>query len=156
MKTIVKISILIFVVVMSGSCLRKDLPNLPLYVGNSITNFYVEFRFEDTTTLYNGQPVVAYQKLVVSQSIDTTAHTITASINVPAVNGKFTAAQRAKVSLNALWPYFDISTAATIKAVGSTPAAGDVTDCGKPLTYQVTSASGKSQTWTVTVTALNK
>lgn len=138
------------------SCLKKDLPELPLYQGNDITNVYIEYRFLDESQTYNGAPVVAYQKLVVNQQIDSAEHVINIDITVPDANGSFTEQQRAEVTLTKLWPYFDISTAATIKATNSTPPPGDETDCSKPLTYDVIAANGQVQHWKIVVKSFNK
>lgn len=155
MKTLFKIltGIIVF---FSASCLRKDLPTLPLYTGNEITNVYIEYRYEDTTDIYNGEPVVAYQKLNIQQDIDTSAHTISLTLTVPPASGSFTDAERDKVMLTGLWPYFDVSTAATIKPLGDTPRPGDKTDCSKPLSYEVVAANGQAQKWTIIVKALQK
>lgn len=149
------ISIGIFLIMtLLTSCLKKDLPNYPLWDGNYINNVYVEYRWQDTTQLYNGQPVVAYQKLKVTQTIDSTNNTINVTLTVPAANGSFTAAQRANVNLRNLWIYFDISNSATLKAVGKTPAPGDSANLSQPLTYEVTAANGQKRTWTVIVAPL--
>lgn len=138
------------------SCLKRDLPELPSYHGNDITSVYIEYRFLDESQMYNGAPVVAYQKLIVNQQIDTVDHTINIDITVPAANGSFTEEERSQVKLKKLWPYFDISTAASINATGSTPAPGDLTDCSTPLTYEVKAANGQVKNWEIIVKSFNK
>jgi hypothetical protein len=133
------------------SCLKKDLPNLQLASGNDIVLVNAEYRFNGSQ-IVNGQPVVDYQKLDASaQTVDLANTSITVKIVVPASNGDFTDEERAKVSLNKLWLYFNISAAATMKGISGTPDPGYPTDCSKPLKYQVTAANGAIKTWTITV-----
>ncbi len=146
--------IILLIMTLFSSCLKKDLPNYPLWDGNYIDNVYVEYRWQDTTQTYNGQPVVAYQKLNVAQTIDSVNNTINITLTVPAANGSFTSAQRAKVRLSHLWIYFDISNSATIKGIGKTPAPGDSANLSQPLTYEVTAANGQKRTWTVNIAPL--
>ncbi|WP_341839602.1 DUF5018-related domain-containing protein [Chitinophaga caseinilytica] len=134
---------------MLTSCLKKDLPEYPLWDKNEIDNVYVEHRFE-SDQVYNGKPVVAYQRLnIASKTVDAATNTINIVLTVPAANGSFTDAERAKVSINKLWVYFDISTAATMQGTGGTPRPGDPANASKPLTYEVTAANGQKKTWTV-------
>jgi len=143
----------IFSLVLLSSCLKHDLPSYPSFSDNYISNVNIEYRY-NSSQMYDGDSVVAYQKLNVSQTIDSANSTINVTLTVPAANGSFTSAQRANVSLTHLWVYFDISTAATMKGINGTTDPGFVTDCSKPLTYEVTSASGKKRTWTVNVAPL--
>lgn len=143
------------IITMLSSCLKKDLPVYPEFDANEITLVNVEYRFNGSQMM-NGQPVVAYQKLTVAQTIDKTSNTINVVITVPPASGEFTAEERAKVSQNKLWFYMNISTAAKISPVEGTPALGDPSDATKPLKYVVKAANGASKAWTINVTALNK
>ena len=136
-----------------SSCLKEGLPKYPLFAGNAITNVYVEYRY-NSSQQYGGQPVVAYQKLVVSQVIDSAHSTINVTLAVPAANGTFTSTERAKINLNNLVMYFDVTTAASMTAAAGTPKPGDVGDLSKPLSYVVTAANGQKRTWTVIVAPL--
>ncbi len=144
---------LLIITTLFSSCLKEGLPNYPLFGDNKITNVYVEYRY-NSSQQHGGQPVVAYQKLIVSQVIDSASSTIKVTLAVPAANGTLTSAERAKISLNNLVMYFDISTAATITAAGGTPKPGDAGDLSKSLSYVVTAANGKKRTWTVNVAPL--
>jgi hypothetical protein len=144
---------LLIITTLFSSCLKEGLPKYPLFGDNKITNVYVEYRY-NSSQQYGGQPVVAYQKLIVSQVIDSASSTIKVTLAVPAANGTFTSVERAKISLNNLVMYFDISTAATITAAGGTSKPGDVGDFSKPLSYVVTAANGQKRTWTVNVAPL--
>lgn len=135
-----------------SSCLKKDLKDYPLFDTNEITLVNAEYRFNGSGTM-NGQPIVAYQKLTVTQTVDQTNSVINVTIAVPAANGQFTASEKAKVVQNKLWFYMNISTAATISPTGGTPALGDPTDATQPLKYVVTAANGTSRVWTINVTS---
>ncbi|WP_449436588.1 DUF5018-related domain-containing protein [Pedobacter steynii] len=137
-----------------SSCLKKGLTDYPLFDTNEITLVNVEHRFNGTSTQYD-QPLVAYQKLTIAQQIDKVNSTINVQITVPAANGQFTDAEKAKVSQSKLWFYLNISTAASITPVPGTPKLGDPTDATKPLKYIVTAANGAARTWTINVTAFN-
>jgi len=135
-----------------SSCLKKDLKDYPLYDTNEITLVNAEHRFNGSATM-NGQPIVAYQKLNVTQTVDKTNATINVVISVPAASGQFTAVEKAKVVQSNLWFYLNISTAASISPTGGTPALGDPTDATKPLKYVVTAANGASRVWTINITS---
>lgn len=135
-----------------SSCLKKDLPEYPAFDGNEITLVNAEHRFNGSGNM-NGQPIVAYQKLNVTQTVDKTNATINVTISVPAASGQFTATEKAKVVQSRLWFYFNISTAATIAPTAGTPTLGDPTDATKPLKYVVTAANGASRVWTINITS---
>ena len=137
---------------MLTSCLKKDLPVLPLWDENEITLVNIEYRFNGTGVI-NGQPVVAYQKLVAANQIDRENATINLEVTVPDPSGQFTAEEKAKVSQSNLWVYMNISTAATIAPVEGTARPGDAADLTKPLKYEVTSANGSKRIWTINVTS---
>lgn len=155
-----KVNYLFFILIFSSlsmlsSCLKRDLKDYPLFEANLISLVSAEHRFNGTGTL-NGQPVVAYQRLTSTTTVDTVANTANVTLTVPAPNGQFTAAERANVVQTKLWFYINISTAATIRPLDGTPALGDPTDATKPLKYEVTAANGAKRVWTVNVTAFNK
>lgn len=143
------------IITMLSSCLKKDLPVYPEFDANEITLVNVEYRFNGSQMM-NGQPVVAYQKLTVAQTIDKTSNTINVVITVPPASGEFTTAERVKVLQNKLWFYMNISTAAKISPEEGTPALGDPSDATKPLKYNVKAANGANKVWTINVTAFNK
>lgn len=141
--------IALLIITCLSSCLKKDLPNYPLWNGNYITNVYVEYRWSDSTNMYNGQPVVAYQRLNVTTQIDSVNNVINLSLSIPAISGSFTNAQRYDIKQNHLWISFDVSNSATIAPAGTTPKPGFVTDLTQPQTYVVTAANGQKRTWTI-------
>lgn len=144
----------LFAVALS-SCLEYNLPELPLYEGSEITLVSVEHRFNGSQTMH-GQPIVAYQKLTVSQQINKDAGTVNVQISVPGPTEQFTAEEREKVVQTHLWFYVNISTAATIKPIEGTPKLGDPSDATKALKYEITAANGSKKIWTINVTAFDK
>lgn len=158
MKNKIKFSLgigLLLVFASLTSCLKHDLPAYPLWDGAYINNVYMEFRY-NSGQMYNGQPVVADQRLTVNQTIDSAKNTISVTVIVPPASGSFTDSIRNLVSQTDLWPYFDLSTAATMAPAGSTPSPGNSTDFTKPQSYIVTAANGQKRTWTVTVVSFTK
>lgn len=147
--------LLLLITLASSSCLKRDLPDLPLYDQNEITLVNTEYRFSGSGTM-NGQPIVAYQKLDVAQQVNKETGTINVQITVPAASGQFTTEERNKVVQTHLWFYYNVSTAATMKAIDGTPAPGDPADATKPLKYEVTAANGAKKVWTVNVTSFTK
>ncbi|WP_316816684.1 DUF5018-related domain-containing protein [Pedobacter nyackensis] len=147
-------SILLLIVTLTTSCLKKGLEDYPVFEDKEITLVGAEYRFPGTV-IKNGQPVIAYQPLSVAVvgGIDKTNAVINVAITVPAANGSFSAAEKAKVVQSKLWFFVNISTAATIAPVSGTPALGDPTDATKPLKYTVTAANGTSRVWTINVTS---
>lgn len=153
MKTKLNTLVLLVLALAFSSCLKKDLPELPLYDANEITAVNIEHRYESSTLNMWGQPVVSYKKMNTSQTIDKANSVINVTVAVPAASGDFTVAEKAKVAQNKLWLYLNISTAATISPTGGTPALGDPTDCTKPLKYIVKAANGATRVWTVNITS---
>lgn len=153
-KITASIILMVFILPLS-SCLKHDLPSYPLWDGNLITNVNAEYRFEGSADFW-GNPVVAYQRMQTTVEIDTSHNTVTLDITVPEASGAFTSAIRDQVSKSTLWPYFDISTSATMEATGGTPAPGNKTDFSQPQTYVVKAANGSVRQWTVTVRSFVK
>ncbi|WP_341837311.1 hypothetical protein WJU16_05455 [Chitinophaga pollutisoli] len=145
-------SLLSAIMICLSACLKKDLPEYPLFDGNEITLVSAEHRF-NTGRMMNGQPVVGYQKLTTASQIDKANGVINVSITVPGASGDFTAAEKTKVTQSNLWFYCNISTAATIKAINGTPSLGDPTNATKPLQFEVTAANGEKRTWTINITS---
>lgn len=148
-------SILLILVTLFSACLKKDLPEYPSFDGTNIDNVYLEYRY-NTSMLYNGQPVVGYQRLTVTKTVDEANNKINLTVTVPAASGTFTSAERDKVVLTNLWMYFDISTAATVSPAGGSPKLGDPANMALPQQYTVTAANGKVRMWTITITNFTK
>lgn len=139
-----------------SSCLKKDMPALPLWDANYIDHIFVEYRYNSGETYYD-KPIVAYQRLITSSLvIDSVNSIIRFDIVVPSPIGTFTAEERDKVRQDSLWVYMDLSTGATIGPVGNTPKPGYVTDLTQPQVYEVTAANGETREWTIMVTNFSK
>ena len=88
-------------------------------------------------------------------SINEDEAVVTATFTVPAASGSFTDAERAKVSLNKLVVYFNVSTAARVTPLDGSPKLGAPGDWTSERRYSVMAANGTKKTWTVKV-VLNK
>ncbi|WET68729.1 hypothetical protein [Sphingobacterium sp.] len=138
-----------------SSCLKKDLPDYPLFDGNSITVVNAEHRFKSRIKTMHGEPIVVMKGLTVSSQVDDANSVINVSVTVPAAEtgsgADFTADEKANVKQNALWFYYTISTAATLAPLDGTAKPGDPADGTKPLKYRVTAANGKTRDWVINV-----
>jgi hypothetical protein len=158
MKNQVKSTILLmllFIMALFTSCLKKDLPGYPSFEGASIDKVYLEYRYNGGET-FNGNPVVAFKAMSVTQTIVAERSTINLVVAVPPASGSFTNEERDRVSLSNLIMYFDISTAASAVPVEGAPKLGDLVDLTIPRKYEVTAANGNKKTWTISVTSFNK
>lgn len=102
-----------------------------------------------------GEFKVAEKELEKSNSINEDEAVVTATFTVPAASGSFTDAERAKVSLNKLVVYFNVSTAARVTPLDGSPKLGAPGDWTSERRYSVMAANGTKKTWTVKV-VLNK
>lgn len=155
MERIYKFSFAFFIITITTSCLKQDLPDYPLWEDNEITNVFVEYRFESSDD-YRDDPIVAYKKLTVEQTIDTVESTINIDITVPEAGNEFTEEVRSMVTQDKLWMYVDISTAATIEAINGTPPLGDPVNLINPLHYRVTAANGDVREWVIITDSFTK
>jgi len=155
MKTLKYIPLLLISCLLFVGCLKKGLPEYEDWDLNIIQNVYVEHRYE-TDKLLNGEPVVGYQRLNVTKTVDELNNTIYIKIEVPAANGTFTSAIRDKVLQTNLWMYVDISTAASISPLNGSPKLGDPADLTKDHSYKVTAANGSEKKWVIKVSSFQK
>ena len=141
--------------ILNTSCLKKDLPEYPLFDGNSIMVVNAEHRFESRIKTMHGEPIVVMKGLSISSQIDENASVINITVKVPAAetgtNADFNVEEKANVKQNSLWFYYTISTAATITPIDGTAKPGDPADGTKPLKYRVTAADGTSRDWTINI-----
>lgn len=138
-----------------SSCLKKDLPSYPEFSDAEISLANIEYRYKIANPVAGKDSIVAYVKLTnVSHVIDAASGTINITLDIPSATPTFSGKERTKVSLNRLWPYFGISTAATMKGINGTANPGNVTDCSKPLQYEVTAADGKKKVWKINIAPL--
>lgn len=136
-----------------ASCSKED---LPAYEEAEITKVGAYHRFysgdKDALT---GENIVAEKELTSTVDIDSDKGIANATFSIPAANGKFTEAERAKVSLSNLVVYVNVSTAAHVTPVEGAPKFGTPADWTKKHKYNVMAADGTTKTWTVKV-SLNK
>lgn len=153
----------VFIMLMSmvlTSCLKKDLPEYPLFDGNSITVVNAEHRFKSRIKKINGEPIIVMKGLTVNSQIDEATSTIKLTVTVPAAetgdNADFNAEEKALVKQSALWLSYTISTAATMTPLDGTGKPGDPADATKALKYRITAANGSTRDWTVSVVTFNQ
>lgn len=155
MKYYKYVLLLLFSVSLLSSCLKKGLPEFENWDLNNIDNIYVEHRYESDKIL-NGKPVIAYQRLTVTRTVDEANSTIDLKIQVPAASGAFSTAVRDQIMQSHLWMYMDISTAAKITPVAGSPQLGDPIDLTKEHQYQVTAANGTAKVWKIQISSFQK
>lgn len=102
-----------------------------------------------------GENIVAEKELDRTNNIDSEHGVATAVFTIPAAGGKFTEAERAKVSLSNLVVYVNVSTAARVTPLDGSPKFGVPADWTREHKYSVMAADGTKKIWTVKVT-LNK
>ena len=124
-----------------ASCSKED---LPAYEEAEITKVGAYHRF------YSGD-----KELDRTNDIDSDNGIATAVFTIPAAGGKFTEAERAKVSLNNLVVYVNISTAARVTPLDGSPKFGVPADWTQEHKYSVMAADGTKKIWTIKV-SLNK
>ena len=133
--------LLLMCVPIISSCSKED---LPAYEEAEITKVGAYHRFysgdKDAIT---GENIVAEKELDRTNNIDS-EH-----------GGKFTEAERAKVSLSNLVVYVNVSTAARVTPLDGSPKFGVPADWTREHKYSVMAADGTKKIWTVKVT-LNK
>lgn len=136
-----------------ASCSKED---LPAYEEAEITKVGAYHRFysgdKDALT---GENIVAEKELDRTNDIDSDNGIATAVFTIPAAEGKFTEAERSKVSLNNLVVYVNISTAARVTPLDGSPKFGVPAYWTQEHKYSVMAADGTKKIWTIKV-SLNK
>ena len=136
-----------------ASCSKAD---LPAYEEAEITKVGAYHRFysgdKDALT---GENIVTEKELDRTNDIDSDNGIATSVFTIPAAGGKFTEAERAKVSLNNLVVYVNISTAARVTPLDGSPKFGVPADWTQEHKYSVMAADGTKKIWTIKV-SLNK
>ena len=150
-----KYLLLLFATVSFSSCLEGGLDDLPVYDEANIKGIKFEYRWmvkEGT-----GEKL-SVKSLNTSYDINEEASTVTCNITVPAAGGQFTEEVRDKVSLKNLNAFCTISTAATMKPLGSAPVLGKIGDFSQQnMEYEVTAADGKTKkVWKLVIASFNK
>ncbi len=142
---------LLLAVIIMGvtSCLKAGLDDLPAYEDANITDFYLEYRYQTTQ---DGNTVTKFVRLTTDSKDISDQATVNITVSIPAADGTFTEAERAKVSLTNIIGYCYLSNAARIEPIEGASTLGTVGNFSAPVKYKVTAADGTtSKVWTVTV-----
>ncbi|MGL5318042.1 MAG: DUF5018-related domain-containing protein [Bacteroidales bacterium] len=151
----IKYVIALMVMILTTSCLKMGLDELPAYENAEILSMKFEYRWYNEAVGLGNMVVVPLT--VRNLQINSEAATITLDISVPAVSTTLPAEQREKVELNNIVGYCDISTAAVIKPLEGAPTLGIFGDFSKKdLKYEVKAANGAKKVWSVTVNSFTK
>lgn len=131
-----------------ASC-RWGLDELPVFDEANITSINFETRWVDPQT----NSFRVQQLTVTNLAIDPTENTIEFKLVVPAQSSTFPSDVRSQVALNKLVMICNISNAATIKPIGTTPVPGTIGDFSQSnLNYEVIAADGKTKKeWTIKI-----
>lgn len=154
MKKIITYLPVLLLCIISNSCLKSGLDELPAFSDAEITSFKFEYRWIDDSTENNQLQVI---QLPTETMINTDDNIINCIITVPAANADFSASERENVTLSNIVGYTDISTAATIEPVGSAPTLGVVADyTADTMQYKVIAADDSSKVWTLVISEFIK
>lgn len=133
-----------------------DKADLPAYEEAEITKVGAYHRFysgdKDAVT---GENIVSEKELGSKFSIDSKSGVASTILTIPDAGGKFTEAERAKVSLSNLVVFVNVSTAARVTPIEGSPKFGVPADWTKEHKYSIMAADGTTKIWTVKV-SLNK
>lgn len=133
-----------------------DKADLPAYDEAEITKVGAYHRFfTDDKDAITGEPIVAEKELTGSYNLDSDQAIASVTFTIPAAGGKFTEAERAKVSLSNLVVYLNVSTAARVFPMEGSPKLGVPANWTAEHKYAIIAADGTQKVWTVKV-ALNK
>lgn len=139
--------LLLLICLQFASCSKED---LPAYEDALITKVGAYHRFitgdKDAMT---GEFISAQKELTGEYSIDEENGVAAATFTIPAAGGKFSEEERAKVSLNNLVVYINVSTAARVTPIEGAPKLGTPADWTSPHKYKVMAANGAEKIWTV-------
>ncbi|APU11051.1 hypothetical protein Q4599_10910 [Cellulophaga lytica] len=154
MKKIITYLPVLLLCIISTSCLKSGLDELPAFSDAEITSFKFEYRWIDDTTENNKLQVI---QLNTEALINTEDNSINCIITVPASNADFSVSERENVTLSNIVGYTDISTAATIEPVGNAPKLGVIEDfSADTMQYKVIAADKSNKIWTLYITEFIK
>lgn len=146
-----KFFMMTLVVMVCTSCLENNLEELKTYTGNEITSIQgVYYRYYSSDIIdASGEQAVKQVSLNVSNTQkDAEAGTLNFNVSLPT---NFPEEEKANVNAGNLVVVFNISTAAVIEPIGSSPKLGTPGDWSKPNEYRVKAADGNKKVWTVTM-----
>ena len=152
----IKFLLAILSVCILPSCLSSGLEELPVYNDAEITNFKFEYRWAEKE---GKSERLRVKPLNTKVNIDKEKAIVVCQITVPAADAQaFTEEVRNKVAQNNIVGFCTISTAATIRPVGSAPHLGKPGDFTQnTMSYEVIAADKKTKkTWMLIVESFNK
>lgn len=141
---------------MLPSCLSSGLEELPVYSDAEITNFKFEYRWAEKE---GKSERLRVKPLNTKVNIDKEKAIVVCQITVPATDAQvFTEEVRSKVAQNNIVGFCTISTASTIRPVGSAPHLGKPADFSQnTMSYEVIAADKKTRkTWKLIIESFNK
>lgn len=149
----IKWLLLFTILPLMAACEKAD---LPAYGDAEITKVGAYHRYYTTDKdAVTGEFIIAEKELNRTNNFNSDNATATAEFTLPGAGGTFTEAERAKVSLNNLVVYFNVSTAARVTPIEGAPKLGVPADWTKEHKYKIMAADGTTKIWTIKV-SLNK
>lgn len=150
-----KYILFIMLAILSSSCLKMGLEDLPAYEEAEIESVKFEYRWLSMNGENERLTVI---ELPTTFSVDSATSTVTCDITVPPVSGDFPQEEYDKVARTNIVAYTAISTAATIRPVGDSPTLGVVADySSNDFLYEVTAADGNTKRqWTIRIASFTK
>lgn len=140
--------IIIFLAMLCASCIESGLDKIEDFSNTELVNLRFEHRFvyHQASAVPGAPPIEQLAVVSLPTTVTRENNRIHCRITVPAAGspGFFTAAEREKVTLSAIVGMANISTAATIKPLGSAPLFGKLGDFSGSSRYVVTAADGVS------------
>lgn len=132
-----------------AACEKAD---LPAYSDAEITKVGAYHRYYTTSKdAITGEFIIAEKELERTNNFNSDNAEATAVFSIPGASGTFTEAERAKVSLNNLVVFFNVSTAARVTPIEGAPKLGAPADWTKEHKYKVMAADGTTKIWTIKV-----
>lgn len=131
------------------ACEKAD---LPAYGEAEISKVGAYHRYYTTEKdALTGEFKTAEKELERTNEFNSDNGVATAVFSIPGAGGTFTEAERAKVSLNNLVVFFNVSTAARVTPIEGAPKLGAPADWTKEHKYKVMAADGTTKIWTIKV-----
>lgn len=131
------------------ACEKAD---LPAYNEAEISKVGAYYRYYTTDKdAITGEFIIAEKELDRTNKFNSESGEATAEFSIPGASGTFTEAERAKVSLNNLVVFFNVSTAARVTPIEGAPKLGAPADWTKEHKYKIMAADGTTKVWTIKV-----
>ncbi len=151
----IKYILFILLAILSSSCLKMGLEDLPAFEEAEIESVKFEYRWLSMNVENERLTVI---ELPTTYAVDSATSTVSCDITVPAVSADFPQEEYDKVALSNIVAYTSISTAATIRPLGDSPVLGTIADySSNDFEYEVTAADGSTKRiWTLSIASFTK